>query len=302
MPNYRPKPIELAEFGDLPKMQLPVPVSQKIYNHSEETKRKIGESVSRRAARKRELVRLSQETLQSADKKSKKKSMPEEQRAKISAAMKGRAKSESHREKLRKRFVGDQNPMYGRKMSEESRQKISKALAGKKRSGQKVEEETIQRGGMIDLDEEMLEKLRAKARDSNLLSKSKKKRAEKDVQDSLEAEQLDELLERVARLDEPPESVVKTRETTIKGGGAIRNSRRKRGRRMEEVKDVEQGAEARETLKKAVDKACVVCSGTGFTACAECVGSFGVATTKCPTCFGAGHVFCEKCQGAGVVV
>lgn len=79
-----------------------------------------------------------------------KRQMSAESRAKISAALKGRRKSDSHREKLRKRLSGDQNPMYGRKLSVETRAKISQALTARKR---KIEDEQ-QLSELIDQQEQ----------------------------------------------------------------------------------------------------------------------------------------------------
>lgn len=209
--------------------------------------------------------------------------MSPEARAKISAALKGRRKSDQHRENLRRRFGGDQNPMYGRKLSAESRAKISRALIARKQK--KAGEEKKERG----LDKAVIEGLREKAESSRLLDPSKegRKRPARRLVDEREAEEIDSILERVARLDVPPENVVK----------AIRNNEKKkevrRTAKEEGVPDDKDQLEGREK--------CAACDASGMVACPECVGSFGVASSRCETCFGAGVTFCETCEGAGSI-
>lgn len=270
--------------------------------HTEQTKRKIGDAVIRRAAARRErlqnfLLSIQGSKTQSdprdenhiqhrdekekddpitAPKKPRRQQSPES-RAKISAALKGRPKSPAHREALRARFEGEGNPMYGRKLSKESRAKISAKMVGrtrKKRETPHITEPSVNQQAITDL--------RDKAAKSRLFNETRKtkttmpkrRKLAKELQDQAEAEEIEELLTIVASLDKPPENVAKT----------LENNRR---RREKDVK-VNQNSVR-----------CERCKATGYVKCPACVGAFGVASARCEECFGAGAVFCETCQGVG---
>lgn len=212
-----------------------------------------------------------------------------ERKAKISAALKGRRKSDAHRENLRRRFEGEQNPMFGRKLSLESRRKISRALSGRKRK----KKACVAKEQSPDAAEEAprvnkaaLDRLRIKAMGSRLLAEGQKtttrrKAPEKRAADKELAKDLERLLERVAQLDEPPERVVRTRKLT-----------EKREERIAKEKEETRGA----------PQSCGACDGSGFVECPNCVGAFGVCSARCEGCLGAGAVFCTACHGVGVLL
>ena len=234
-----------------------------------------------------------------------------ESRAKISASLKGRRKSEQHRENLRRRFGGEQNPMYGKKRSEETRAKISRAMMEAKKRKREKAEEAKKKSPEATLDAmsgHSLDKLRDQAVNSRLLSSAKgngrKVTPEKKARDEVEERRLEEVLDRVAKLDAPPESVKRT----------IRNTKKRRdvelGRKREKNCATNDGgrdggnaekAEAESVEKAGRDSECETCRGCGLVRCPECVGSFGVTSARCELCYGAGSVFCGQCNGVGVV-
>lgn len=153
-----------------------------------------------------------------------------ESRAKISAALKGRRKSDSHREKLRQRLSGERNPMYGRKRSAESRAKISRSLTERHRkegkNADKVEEEdaaTVSSRENLN-DPETLKNLQDAAQKSRLVesiqragSRRGNARQPRDDYDDVKEQDVEHVLRRVARLDQPPENVARLlRETREK--------------------------------------------------------------------------------------
>lgn len=246
--------------------------------HSPSTRAKIGQSVARNAAIKRNrragyMLSLEnrsgeEKPVKSGKNKKPKRKMSDESRAKISAALKGRAKSEAHKESLRKRFEGAQNPMYGRKMSKESRAKISEAMTTRARRRREEKEEK-----RLELSEEIAGKLRDKAKTSRLFEK--KRPVGRSLSECAEEREVEQLLGHVRRGERPPENVRKV---------------------VEKVK------ERRSIQKPAVkSNVCTHCGGGGFVECPECVGAFGVTGRNCQACFGAGSVFCTHCQGVGQI-
>lgn len=203
-----------------------------------------------------------------------------ESRAKISAALKGRRKSEEHRASLRRRFKGESNPMYGRTLSAESRAKISAALLGKKRAC--VPEEKKK-----PTDLRALEGLREKARDSKLLARGDGKvlSLERRRKKEKEGEKLESVLKRVASLQAPPDWVAKKvrEKEKERDGVSVKTKGRKKKVNVSNEK-----------------KTCEMCVGSGVVSCAECVGAFGVASARCESCFGVGKTFCQTCQGVGL--
>lgn len=245
--------------------------------HSPTTRAKIGRSVAKRAAVRREkrvgyLVSL--EKPPGEDKSSRnskdgkpKRTMSEESRAKISAALKGRAKSEAHKESLRKRFEGAQNPMYGRKMSKESRAKISETMTNRAKKRKQEKEEK-----RLELTKEMAGKLRDKAKTSRLFDK---KPAVRRLSEGAEEKEIERLLGHVRRGERPPENVRRV----------VEKVQKRRNIPKPQVKN----------------KTCTHCGGGGFIDCPECVGAYGVVGRNCKTCFGAGSVFCAHCEGTGLI-
>lgn len=155
--------------------------------------------------------------------------------------------------------------MYGRKLSAEAREKISVAMR-RRRGG--VVETGVEK---VALEGEMLGGLREKARGSKLLAGRERGRGRRErVLSRAEEEEVDKILERVARMDAPPDAVVKTRLNTGKGKDIVEFQK------------------------------CNLCGGGGMVKCPACVGAFGVASGRCVKCFGAGSVFCDACEGAGV--
>ena len=199
--------------------------------------------------------------------------------------MKGRRKSAEHRESLRRRFVGDQNPMYGRKLSAETRAKISHAMSTRRR-GKKVNDEEKKSKlsealEVKNMSASTLKELKEKVENSRLIQStalpplSRKRLTKKQkLRDKQEEEHLEELLKQVEELHTPPEAVVK----------AIAGSEKKRI-----VKE----------NKKEEKRKCSGCDGSGMNPCVDCVGTFGVVSSRCERCFGVGSVYCETCQGVG---
>lgn len=208
-----------------------------------------------------------------------------ESRAKISAALKGRRKSAEHRENLRRRFGGDQNPMYGRKLSAETRAKISRSMSARRRGKKVVDEEEKSKESeeleVKNMSVNVLKELKEKVENSRLIQSTalpqlkRKRRTKKQIlKDKQEEENLEQLLKNVEELHTPPEAVIK----------AIAGSERKR--------------KVKENMSEETGK-CEKCNGSGMTSCVDCVGAFGVISSRCETCFGVGSVYCESCQGVG---
>ncbi|PXF40592.1 hypothetical protein BWQ96_09696 [Gracilariopsis chorda] len=250
--------------------------------------------------------------------------MPAETRRKISAALKGRRKSPEHRESLRRRFEGSQNPMYGRKLSAESRAKISRAMAAK---GKQKKQDNVDKPEQANspakrknkqLMEQTLDQLREKAVQSKLITSATqpppKRKPNRILHDDLEAAHLDKILKRVASLDEPPEAVVRTLQNNRKRREKNTLERRAANNRGRAASGPPSTGLSEKSDKKALpepDKTvdaserncqCTVCNGTGLMQCPNCVGTFGVSSSRCDLCFGAGGVFCDTCQGVGSVI
>lgn len=245
-----------------------------------------------------------------------------ESRSKISESLKGRRKSDTHRDSLSKRFTGSGNPMYGKKRSAETRAKISAALLARRREKEKKSGSDV----LTPLSEDntipsrispSMHKLKQQAIASRLVSsltggvRDRKKPCAAD-------ERIDKILKRVANLDAPPDNVVRLiKETEVK--------RLQEGNDKDEqsVGDDDEEAVGRyEILKqelprkpqverrkskkgnvhtKPASSSCANCNGRGMTTCERCVGTFGVASIRCAACFGAGSVFCTACDGAGQI-
>ncbi|CAN8064168.1 unnamed protein product [Agarophyton chilense] len=237
--------------------------------------------------------------------------MPPETRKKISDALKGRRKSAEHRESLRRRFEGPQNPMYGRKRSAESRAKISRAMSekAKQRKPEKPEKPPVQ--------EEALDQLREKAMESRLITsvtnQPEKRLRNRSAFDELEAAHVDRILNRVARLEEPPESVAKRMKSNTEKRQLRANQRRdgnpskqsvadERVSRLSHPRPKANGkASCISKAKKKAGTKCSLCKGTGLMACPRCVAA-GIPNSRCESCFGAGGVFCETCNGVGTML
>lgn len=183
--------------------------------------------------------------------KRKKRQLSAESRAKISAALKGKRKSAVHRENLRKRLSGEQNPMYGRKRSAETRAKISKSLTARNRGSVALDDadagdllsdtdapttsvdgqsnDNVNGLEIADTENligeaENLELWRERAQDSRLVKSIEKsenqggRRTRKLPADSLQDDDIEEMLERVAKLDIPPENIARLIHKTVAGG------------------------------------------------------------------------------------
>lgn len=250
--------------------------------------------------------------------------MPAETRRKISAALKGRRKSPEHRESLRRRFEGSQNPMYGRKLSAESRAKISRAMAAK---GKQKKQENIDKPDQDkesakpknkQVVEQTLDQLREKAVQSRLITSvvqpPQKRTRSRVCHDEMEAAHLDRILKRVASLDEPPEAVLRTlqknrqsRQKNMDERRAAKKSDTVGSRPQSKGNSGNSDKNAFSDHGNTVDESkrnlqCSVCKGTGLMECPSCIGTFGVSSSRCDLCFGAGGVFCDTCQGVGSVI
>lgn len=288
--------------------------------------------------------------------KRKRRQLSAESRAKISASLKGKRKSETHRENLRKRLSGEKNPMYGRKMSAETRAKISKSLTARNRgitpdmldseNAPNDEQAGDSNRGNPDLtngdsDEipmigevENLQLWRERAQDSRLVKSIQSseneegKRRRKLPQDSLQDDDIEDVLERVAKLDFPPENIARLiHKTVVKSHSTDCDSINSAEANIptqttESNSDTQENpyptidpvdldklkfrpeTRGRRKYKKKPkvppkDPPCKVCCGTAFTTCPDCVGLTGVISSKCTTCFGAGGIFCSECNGSG---
>lgn len=250
------------------------------------------------------------------------RTLSSESRAKISEALKGRRKSESHKQSLSKRFTGSGNPMYGRKRSAETRAKISAALLARRHEKEKDNEQQI----FSSLPEEGLaesqitpsmRKIKQQATASRLvtsLAAGVSNRKNSNAAD----ERIDDILKRVANLDAPPDNVARlihktkvqrrngknedNEQTTEIDDNSVADAHEHMNqKRLRPAQTVKKGAKKRNGQIKLASVPCVKCNGRGMTTCEQCVGTFGVASIRCPACFGAGSVFCEGCDGAGQV-
>lgn len=246
--------------------------------------------------------------------------MSPERRAKISAALKGRRKSASHRESLRRRFVGHGNPMYGRKLSAESRAKISRSLAARKHQDDK--DKNKDQEDDVKQNEKAIDHLREKAVTSRLFSSNphgmKRRTPQQRKRDEAEAMELDRIIEKVRLLQTPPEAVKKQwlrarhqRQSRDGTGGDSQGDEDDgvtSAENMYELEDKTQvehtkqrrdsvGASTKKKMINAVD--CERCHGSGMEKCHECVLAFGVVSSRCDMCLGAGAVFCGRCEGVG---
>ena len=110
------------------------------FRHSEETKKKISESLKGKTfseeTRKKMSENnagywrgktLSEETKKKISESKKGKTLSEETRKKISESKKGKTHSEETKKKISESLKGENNPMYGKTHSEEARKKISEA-------------------------------------------------------------------------------------------------------------------------------------------------------------------------------
>lgn len=161
-----------------------------------------------------------------------KRHLSAESRAKISAALKGRRKSDAHRESLRQRLSGQKNPMYGRKLSDETKQKISQALTGRRRKKGAQDDteaspvlksksppaETRKRNPPTS---DTIERLRDVAKNSRLITSihrtSAMRRSDRRARresDEVKEQDVDQVLRRVASLTEPPDNVVRLLQKT----------------------------------------------------------------------------------------
>lgn len=234
-----------------------------------------------------------------------KKAMSPERRAKISAAMKGRKKSASHRENLRKRFVGRKNPMFGRKVSAETRAKISRSLSERKQRAADGDEDEAESQGE-DADSSM-EDWKQKALQSRLVeslqqSPSEKKLKKKEARDDVEQTDLEALLDRVANLDAPPENVAKMlMKTRINREATGKQSSRSFKGSVRQYTRMSSGRRNDENDPKVYDN-CGTCDGSGMVDCDKCVGAFGVVSSRCDNCCGIGSVYCQACEGVGQII
>ncbi|KAI0563875.1 Heat shock protein DnaJ cysteine-rich [Gracilaria domingensis] len=236
--------------------------------------------------------------------------MRPETRKKISDALKGRRKSAEHRESLRRRFEGSQNPMYGRKRSAESRAKISRAMSAKAK--QKKSEQPQK----PPVQEEAIDQLREKAMESRLITsvttQPEKRVRKRVVHDEIEAAHVDRILKRVAKLEKPPESVVRTlnsnREKRLRRANQRRIANNSKelvvDEKTSQVSHPQPDAKTKSKTSPAKNKSiakCSVCNGTGLMQCPRCITS-GISSSRCQLCYGAGGVFCDTCNGVGVVL
>lgn len=248
------------------------------------------------------------------------RTLSSESRAKISDALKGRRKSESHKQNLSKRFTGSGNPMYGRKRSAETRAKISAALLARrhekeKKDGKKVISNLPEEGLLESQITPAMRKIKQQAIASRLVSSLTTGGNDRRNPDSTD-ERIDNILKRVANLDAPPDNVAKLiQETEVKrrngendkddqtakiedGGviGALESVKQDMPRIMETER---KATKKRNGRRKTTSIPCSECDGRGMTMCERCVGTFGVTSMRCSACFGAGSVFCRACDGAG---
>lgn len=291
---------------------------------------------------------------------SKKRYLSAESRAKISAALRGRRKSDTHREKLRKRLSGEKNPMYGRKMSAETRAKISRSLSSWHRGypvdDDEVRDELAKTGKENDevkengedeegesekmkvakvspiSEEENLKRWRERAETSRLMQSYKEAEDQKDggrqrqVEDSIDEVEIDKVLERVAKLDMPPDNIARLihQNHFRRSSGVDINAERNDEGSSKDSKTPKEETEGRSSTpitnvvnvipppetrgrrKQKVRKVekkppvCTKCNGTGMIECPTCIGTIGVISANCPMCFGAGSIFCDACGGSGI--
>lgn len=249
------------------------------------------------------------------------RTLSSESRAKISDALKGRRKSESHKQSLSKRFTGSGNPMYGRKRSAETRAKISAALLARRQEKEKDAEQKVLSSLPEGLPESQItpsmRKIKQQATASRLVTSLAAGTNNKKNSDAVD-ERIDKLLKRVANLDAPPDNVARLihatkvqrrngehemngQTTEIDDNDVVGAHERAEQKRSRLVQTGKKGIKKRNGQIKSPSVPCSKCNGRGMTICEQCVGMLGVASIRCPVCFGAGSVFCEGCDGAGQV-
>mmetsp|Transcript_12478 Transcript_12478/g.38060 ORF Transcript_12478/g.38060 Transcript_12478/m.38060 type:complete len:388 (+) Transcript_12478:120-1283(+) len=207
--------------------------------------------------------------------------MSPEVKQKISAALKGRKFSDEHRSALSERFMGENNPMYGRQLTEDTKRRISQKMQQLRHSKSPTTKDgkpKRKRGRprkhppADDSDSDALSKRSSSVSDAADLPNAVP------LDNVYEEEEYDQLMEAALSKVEPPKAVSK----------ALGQSKAQK--------------EAQKTaLEKENEGVCKVCDGNGVRSCSYCVQRLGVVSTSCPRCHGVGLEFCAACEGSGVV-
>lgn len=264
----------------VPSLPLPVPVSSRPVQRRLYPRTATGAGVhSVRACACRPCPEAPSETSasSSASASTRRPGKSDATRYKISAAMKGRRISASHRSKISASLSGENNPRYGRRLTDETRARISAGVAAAAAARRAAtgaatgaDEDPSASASMPEQPNSNITEraLRTKALSSPLLNNGRSRRYDADD------DAVDALMQRVRTGGLPPDAVLK---------------------KYVQLKRVR--TQPKPPIRQ--DVRCTHCNGTGMNSCASCVGAFGTVSERCGTCLGSGAVYCAQCGGTG---